>query len=70
MLIDEVCTPDSSRFWPADQYEPGRDQASFDKQLVREWVREHGTSLPLPDDLVAQVQARYAEAYGRLTAPA
>lgn len=68
ILIDEVCTPDSSRFWPADAYEPGRDQDSFDKQLVRNWVKEHGTDQPLPDEVVAQVQARYAEAYGRLTA--
>lgn len=69
ILIDEVCTPDSSRFWPADSYEPGRDQASFDKQMVRDWVREHGTSSPLPEELIAQVQARYAEAYGRLSSP-
>ena len=70
ILIDEVCTPDSSRFWPADGYEPGRDQASFDKQVVRDWVKDHGTTDPLPEALVAQVQARYAEAHGRLTAPA
>lgn len=68
ILIDEVCTPDSSRFWPADEYEPGRDQASFDKQMVRDWVKAHGTEGELPDELIAQVQARYAEAYGRLTA--
>lgn len=68
ILIDEVCTPDSSRFWPADDYQPGRDQASFDKQLVRDWVKVHGTQGELPEELVAQVQARYAEAYGRLTA--
>lgn len=69
ILIDEVCTPDSSRFWPADDYEPGRDQASFDKQMVRDYVKAHGTQAELPDELIAQVQARYAEAYGRLSAP-
>ena len=42
VLGDEVCTPDSSRFWPADEYEPGAGQPSFDKQYVRDWARRHG----------------------------
>ena len=59
MLGDEVLTPDSSRFWPADDYEPGRAQASFDKQYVRDWLDESGWdhSPPgpdLPDDVVAR----------------
>ena len=59
MLADEVLTPDSSRFWPADDYEAGRSQASFDKQYVRDWLDESGWdhSPPgpeLPDDVVAR----------------
>jgi phosphoribosylaminoimidazole-succinocarboxamide synthase len=72
LLIDEVLTPDSSRFWPADAYEPGRAQASFDKQFVRDWLLQCGwdrNSPPpeLPDDIVDKTAARYAEAYERLT---
>ncbi|KNB49258.1 phosphoribosylaminoimidazolesuccinocarboxamide synthase [Streptomyces caatingaensis] len=75
-LADEVLTPDSSRFWPADQWTPGRRQPSFDKQYVRDWLaspasgwdRHGGTPPPpLPDDVVAQTRARYVEAYERLT---
>jgi phosphoribosylaminoimidazole-succinocarboxamide synthase len=67
-LGDEVCTPDSSRFWPADEYAPGRAQASFDKQYVRDWASGTGwdKSPPapaIPDDVVAQTRERYVRAY-------
>ena len=71
-LIDEVGTPDSSRFWPADGYEPGRPQPSFDKQFVRDhldatgWDREPPPPA-LPDDVVAATAARYREAYERIS---
>jgi phosphoribosylaminoimidazole-succinocarboxamide synthase len=73
MLIDEVLTPDSSRFWPADQYEPGRDQRSFDKQYVRNYLEtlDWDKTPPgpeLPPDVVANTTARYVEAYEKLTA--
>jgi phosphoribosylaminoimidazole-succinocarboxamide synthase len=69
---DEVLTPDSSRFWPADGYAVGRPQPSFDKQYVRDWAAGSGwdKSPPapaLPDDVVARTQALYAEAYERIT---
>jgi phosphoribosylaminoimidazole-succinocarboxamide synthase len=72
ILIDEVLTPDSSRFWPADQYQPGRDQASFDKQFVRDWLEsikfnKQPPGPALPDDVVAKTSAKYLEAYERLT---
>jgi phosphoribosylaminoimidazole-succinocarboxamide synthase len=72
VLGDEVLTPDSSRFWPADDYEPGRPQASFDKQYVRDWVDgsgwDHSPPGPeLPDDVVANTRAKYVEAYERIT---
>jgi len=72
ILIDEVLTPDSSRFWPADRYEPGRAQPSFDKQFVRDWLETTGwdkNSPPpaLPDDVVTKTRAKYIEAYERLT---
>jgi phosphoribosylaminoimidazole-succinocarboxamide synthase len=72
ILIDEVLTPDSSRFWPADQYEPGRDQPSYDKQFVRNWLERQpwdktAPAPALPPDVVAGTRARYAEAYERLT---
>jgi phosphoribosylaminoimidazole-succinocarboxamide synthase len=71
-LGDEVLTPDSSRFWPADGYEPGRSQPSFDKQYVRDWAASSGwdKSPPapaIPDDVVRRTQALYAEAYERIT---
>ena len=72
-LGDEVLTPDSSRFWPADQWSPGRTQPSYDKQYVRDWLTtESGwdRSWPppeLPPDVVAATRARYVEAYERLT---
>jgi phosphoribosylaminoimidazole-succinocarboxamide synthase len=72
VLGDEVLTPDSSRFWPADDYEPGRGQASFDKQYVRDWLDESGWdhSPPgpeLPDDVVTNTRGKYVEAYERIT---
>jgi phosphoribosylaminoimidazole-succinocarboxamide synthase len=71
-LGDEVCTPDSSRFWPADQYEPGRSQPSFDKQYVRDWASSTGwdrtpPAPPIPDDVVARTREKYLEAYERIT---
>ena len=72
ILIDEVLTPDSSRFWPADRYEPGRAQPSYDKQFVRDWLETTGwdkNSLPpaLPEDVVTKTRAKYIEAYERLS---
>ncbi len=72
VLGDEVLTPDSSRYWPADQYEPGKSQPSFDKQYVRDWANaagwDHNPPAPeLPEDVVAQTQAKYREAYERIT---
>lgn len=72
ILIDEVLTPDSSRFWPADQYQPGGPQPSFDKQFVRDWLETAGwnkNSPPpmLPDDVIARTRAKYVEAYEKLT---
>jgi len=72
ILIDEVLTPDSSRFWPADQYAPGRSQPSFDKQFVRDWLLatdwdKNSPPPALPDDIVAKTRAKYVEAYQRLT---
>ena len=71
-LGDEVLTPDSSRFWPADAWEPGRSQPSFDKQYVRDWLAGSGWDRRppgprLPDHVVEQTRARYVEAYERLT---
>jgi phosphoribosylaminoimidazole-succinocarboxamide synthase len=71
-LGDEVCTPDSSRFWPADQYEPGRGQPSFDKQFVRDWASSTGwdrtpPAPEIPDDVVAKTREKYIEAYERIT---
>ncbi|MDP9327014.1 MAG: phosphoribosylaminoimidazolesuccinocarboxamide synthase [Actinomycetota bacterium] len=72
ILVDEVCTPDSSRLWPADTYEPGHAQPSFDKQYVRDWLDasgwDHEPPPPeLPADVVGNTAARYREAYERLT---
>jgi phosphoribosylaminoimidazole-succinocarboxamide synthase len=72
VLGDEVLTPDSSRFWPADDYEPGRGQVSWDKQPVRDWLDQqgwdHSPPAPnLPDDVVADTSARYRDAYERIT---
>jgi phosphoribosylaminoimidazole-succinocarboxamide synthase len=75
LVIDEVMTPDSSRFWPADDYEPGRPQSSFDKQFVRDWLTVSGwdrNSPPpkLPPDVVANTRAKYVEAFERITGEA
>jgi phosphoribosylaminoimidazole-succinocarboxamide synthase len=76
VLADEVLTPDSSRFWPADQWQPGRPQPSFDKQFVRDWLtspesgwsKSSGDAPPdLPEHVVEKTRARYVEAYERLT---
>ncbi|MBN2217649.1 MAG: phosphoribosylaminoimidazolesuccinocarboxamide synthase [Pirellulales bacterium] len=72
ILIDEVLTPDSSRFWPADQYEPGHGQPSFDKQFVRDWLLasewdRNSPPPPLPEEVVAKTRAKYVEAFERLT---
>jgi phosphoribosylaminoimidazole-succinocarboxamide synthase len=72
ILIDEVLTPDSSRFWPADQYQPGQGQPSFDKQFVRDYLEtlDWNKTPPgptLPPDVVARTQAKYLDAYERLT---
>ena len=70
-LGDEVLTPDSSRWWPADRWQPGRPQPSYDKQFVRDWLSAHwdrqGEPPPLPAEIVAQTRARYVEAYERIT---
>jgi phosphoribosylaminoimidazole-succinocarboxamide synthase len=76
VLADELLTPDSSRFWPADQWRPGRSQPSHDKQFVRDWLASPaagwdrgsgGPPPPLPDEVVAATRSRYVEAYERLT---
>lgn len=73
ILIDEVLTPDSSRFWPADQYRPGQSQPSFDKQFVRDWLTKiagwdrNSPPPALPDDVVAKTAAKYIEAFEKLT---
>ncbi len=71
-LADEVLTPDSSRFWPASEYAPGRGQPSYDKQFVRDWLEKtdwdkESEPPPLPDDIVEKTRAKYLEAYERLT---
>ena len=72
ILIDEVLTPDSSRFWPADDYKPGQGQPSFDKQFVRDWLSESGwdkNSPPpaLPPEVVDKTRAKYIEAFERIS---
>ena len=71
ILIDEVLTPDSSRFWPAEKYEPGRDQESFDKQFVRNYLEEinfdkSGPGVELPEDIIKKTSAKYIKAYEKL----
>jgi phosphoribosylaminoimidazole-succinocarboxamide synthase len=73
ILGDEALTPDSSRFWPADTYQPGRGQDSFDKQFVRDYCEQTGWDKrapgpELPDDVVAGTRAKYVDAFERLTA--
>ncbi|MCC7475743.1 MAG: phosphoribosylaminoimidazolesuccinocarboxamide synthase [Pirellulales bacterium] len=75
ILIDEVLTPDSSRFWPADRYQPGKGQSSFDKQFVRDWLIQSGwdkNSPPpeLPAEVVANTRAKYIEAFEKITGTA
>jgi phosphoribosylaminoimidazole-succinocarboxamide synthase len=72
ILIDEILTPDSSRFWPADKYEAGRDQESYDKQFVRNYLEDigfdkSGSGVPLPLDITDRTSAKYIEAYEVLT---
>ncbi|MHC4124126.1 MAG: phosphoribosylaminoimidazolesuccinocarboxamide synthase [Planctomycetota bacterium] len=72
ILIDEVLTPDSSRFWPADKYEVGRDQESYDKQFVRNYLEsinfnKSGPGVELPEDIATKTSAKYIEAYEKLT---
>ncbi len=75
ILIDEVLTPDSSRFWPADSYRVGISPPSFDKQFVRNWLEttpwdKNSPPPPLPEEIVAKTRAKYVEAYERLTGKA
>jgi phosphoribosylaminoimidazole-succinocarboxamide synthase len=72
ILADEVLTPDSSRFWPADRYEPGRSQPSYDKQFVRDWLEttdwdKNSPQPALPDEIVMKTREKYVEAYRLLT---
>ena len=71
ILADEVLTPDSSRFWPGDEYEPGRSQSSFDKQFVRDWLTENwdktGTPPHLPQDVIAKTSEKYIQAFETIT---
>ena len=75
ILIDEALTPDSSRFWPADAYEPGHGQPSYDKQFVRDWLTasqwdKNSPPPALPDDIVTHTRQKYVEAFERLTGQA
>ena len=72
ILVDELLTPDSSRFWPLDKYEPGKPQPSFDKQYVRDYLTSTGwdkNSPPphLPEEVIRETEKRYREAFERLT---
>jgi phosphoribosylaminoimidazole-succinocarboxamide synthase len=72
ILVDEVLTPDSSRFWPKDKYQPGRDQESFDKQFVRNYLEsinfdKSGPGVELPEDVIAKTSEKYIQAYELLT---
>ena len=72
ILIDELLTPDSSRFWDAEGYAPGKSQPSYDKQFVRDWLTDQGwdqepPAPELPDDVVQQTAVLYRQAYQRLT---
>jgi phosphoribosylaminoimidazole-succinocarboxamide synthase len=75
ILIDEVLTPDSSRFWPLAGYEPGKAQPSFDKQYLRDWLAMQDWDMTppppaLPDEVVRETAAKYLEAYRKLTGSA
>jgi phosphoribosylaminoimidazole-succinocarboxamide synthase len=72
ILIDEVLTPDSSRFWPSDSYRAGGGQPSYDKQFVRDYLEQVGWNKQppapaLPDEVVSRTRAKYVEAYTRLS---
>ncbi|MGB9762193.1 MAG: phosphoribosylaminoimidazolesuccinocarboxamide synthase [Caldimicrobium thiodismutans] len=72
ILVDEVLTPDSSRFWPKEEYEPGKSQKSFDKQFIRDWLKNSGWKEgtpppPIPEDIVFKTREKYLEALKRLT---
>lgn len=75
ILVDEVLTPDSSRFWSAEDFQPGRGQASWDKQYVRDWLKANGKDgaadtgevVRLPDEVVQKTREKYQEAYERIT---
>jgi phosphoribosylaminoimidazole-succinocarboxamide synthase len=71
VLVDEVLTPDSSRFWPADRYEVGRDQESYDKQYLRNWLTKEGLKgkqgVRMPDEVVVGTAEKYREAFEKLT---
>ncbi len=71
VLADEVLTPDSSRFWSADEYEPGKDQPSYDKQFVRDWLDAHwdrsGDPPRLPQDIIEKTSEKYIQAYEKIT---
>ena len=72
VLVDEVLTPDSSRYWPADEWAPGKTMPSFDKQYVRDWLDstgwDHTPPAPrLPEKVIMGTRARYVEAYERIT---
>ena len=71
-VMDEMLTPDSSRFWPADQYEPGHGQPSYDKQFVRDWLLatdwdKNSPPPALPDEIVQKTREKYVEAFVKLT---
>jgi len=71
VLADEVLTPDSSRFWPASDYEVGRSQKSFDKQYLRDWLKQTNwdanNPTPIPEDVVNTTREKYIQAYEKLT---
>jgi phosphoribosylaminoimidazole-succinocarboxamide synthase len=72
ILVDEVLTPDSSRFWPAERYQPGKSQPSLDKQFVREWLTQCGWDRnspppPLPQEIVDKTSEKYKEVLRQLT---
>ncbi|MEZ0343400.1 MAG: phosphoribosylaminoimidazolesuccinocarboxamide synthase [Caldimicrobium sp.] len=72
LLVDEVLTPDSSRFWPKEEYQPGRSQKSFDKQFIRDWLKNSGWKVgspppEIPEDIVLKTREKYLEALKRLT---
>lgn len=71
ILADEVLTPDSSRFWPAEDYEIGHSQKSFDKQYLRDWLKQNNWSpenpIPIPQEVIEKVREKYIQAYEKLT---